>query len=137
MTPFEEGVYVLRGFERGDRDFVVSSWVRSHFGSRFARTAGNQYYRVHHIPRIERAVDDPGRSIVCAVLVEDPRVIVGWSTGSKRLLDYVYVKSSARQMGVGQTLMAVFEPAARSHETLITNDFFKKRGIAYDPYAFR
>ncbi len=135
-NPFSDGIYSVRKAVPGDREFILSSWIRSHGESRFARNAGMSHYREHHIPRIEAAVADSSRAFFCAVLKDDESIIVGWSTGRKGVLDYVYVKAASRNMSVGSTLIALFAPRYRSHETLKSVEFFKKRDILLDPFSF-
>jgi hypothetical protein len=135
-NPFSDGIYSVRKSLPEDKEFILSSWIRSHAESKFARHAGMSHYREHHIPRIEAAFADSSRAFFCAVLKDDPSIIVGWSTGRKGVIDYVYVKAASRQMGVGSTLIALFAPSFRSHETLRSLEFWKKRDIVLDPFAF-
>lgn len=139
LLELEGSPFLWRTMDNEDVDFIASSWVQSHAAnSRYLRQMGTENYYAWHVPRIGPTLLQPTQTTFVAVVRDEPGAIVAYVTGKRDVgvVDYLYVKSAARKMGLGNALLQRFGAKRRSHETMHTNEFFKKRNVTFDPYAF-
>lgn len=135
---------LVRQMVDGDFNFIINSWLRSYAdGSHFCKRIRNDvFYKYHHIA-VTRMLSRPASKVLVACDPVDPSVILGYLSfdlfEGKPLVNYIYVKSAFRRLGVASSLvtsagidlnMAVF-----SHWTKPTDALVKKfPGLTYNPY---
>ncbi len=102
-----------------DRNYVLSSWLRSYAGR-----SGDAMQYVEHREFVRdyavvvRALLARSQVIV-ASMREEPDVIVGWAAVEGDLLHYVHTKPRWRQLGVARWLLKDFAalPVVYTHRT--------------------
>lgn len=91
---------VLRRAVPADRNFVLSSWMKSYRGSRYFDAWNNERYYSDYDgfqAYCKRLLDRHETRLVIAHLEGDPDEIVGWAAGEPpHALYYVYVKKDFR-----------------------------------------
>lgn len=128
--------------DESEKNFVLSSWLRSYTSSKWAESMPRDtFMRGHH--RVVSALLDKHHTWVAEVT---PGELAGWTCTGKYVLHYVYVKSTYRRMGVGRTLLNA--PSASgtevpgrdvaTHWTYAATACPLFKGMAFNPYeAFR
>ena len=100
------GLARLRPQRPEDRDFLLSSWLRSCAKS-MPSEFRDAYYTSQH--RVVSALIDT-RAIVVACASDDENQIIGWAcgetTGGRSVLHWCYVKSAFRGHGVARALVS-------------------------------
>lgn len=94
-----------------DRNYVLSSWLRSYAeGPEFRGIARGTYFALYE-PVVK---DILARSVVAiATLPEQPDVVIGWMAIEDEALHYALVKPRWRKLGIARWLLAdVLEIAA-------------------------
>lgn len=138
LGPIAGTEFTVRRFSPDDRSFVISSWLMSHRSSFYAKDIGPAEYFKAHAQRLEQYVEQMPHNILCVVVSDVPDAVVAWVAGVVGShVDYVYVKKSARLLGLGSYLMKNMDAKYRSHETRRTGDFFAKFDVRLDPYLFK
>lgn len=99
--PFEP---VLREMVADDRNYVLSSWLRSYSeGPEFRSIARPVYFALYE-PVVQRLIS---RSYVYVACLPDARdVVLGWAAIEKDALHYVLVKPRWRGNGIMRKLLA-------------------------------
>jgi GNAT superfamily N-acetyltransferase len=99
--PFES---VLREMVADDRNYVLSSWLRSYAeGPEFRSLARPVYFALYE-PVVQQLID---RSFVYVACLSDARdVILGWAAVDKDALHYVLVKPRWRGHGIMHKLLS-------------------------------
>lgn len=131
----QDGI-VLRPAEAGDRNYVLSSWLRSHRSdSGQARRQGPDYWERHH--RVVEALLGRAATMV-ACWSDDPDVIIGWACTEDRTVHYVYVRKEFRRMGIARMLL---EPMLReagvqyTHTTNVVRMVRMPKGWTYNAWG--
>jgi GNAT superfamily N-acetyltransferase len=109
----------LREMVDADRNYVLSSWIRSYAGkSREARDYTDRGAFARDYSPVVQALVARSRVLIAA-LTEEPDIIVGWAAVEGETLHYVLVKPRWRQLGVARWLLADFAalPVAYTHTT--------------------
>jgi GNAT superfamily N-acetyltransferase len=109
----------LRGMRDEDRNYVLSSWLRSYAAKgRDARDYVEHARFFDDYAPIVRSLLDRSQVIV-ASLREEPDVIVGWASVEGDALHYVLVKPRWRRLGVARWMLNDFAalPVAYTHRT--------------------
>ncbi len=107
MTKFD-GLYSIRLTELTDKNFVISSFLRSvyHDGSWFSKIPEKIFMTTYRLVA-ERLYSSPQCLVAIACLPEDPDVILGFSIVSidGTILHWVYVKKKWRRYGIASKLI--------------------------------
>lgn len=124
----------IRAATKDDNPFIFSSWLKSY--KIFAKGITRQvYFREHH--RLIEGLLKNAETYV-AVNAKDDNQIYGWicMDGSQpcKILHFIYVKSSFRNMGIGKTMFELIgdDDFFYTHETL-NMGIFSEKGI-FSPY---
>lgn len=137
----------LRAPVDDDRNFILSTWLKSFRNSHFACMIPNDIYFKAHKALIMATLQESG--VVVAVNPEDESQIFGYGVytpnGGATLCHYIYVKESYRRLGIGTTLFRAMladsdhspdVPAIATHSTRALKDYGlrEKWEIVYNPY---
>lgn len=102
-------VVSLRDYLASDEHFVRDSWVRSYSHSPVARDAGAAYFQEHR-RLVSSLIADPKTRILIACVADDHGAICGWAAWRERsTLYYVYVRQTARRIGVARLLLSTLD----------------------------
>lgn len=94
---------VLRPMRPEDRNYVLSSWLRSAAESlEFRRMARSVFFRLY-APVVVDMVDRS--TVAVATLPEAPDVVLGWLAVEGDTLHYVLTKPRWRQLGIATFLL--------------------------------
>lgn len=105
--------YRIRAYQPSDEKIVFATWLNSFEPFRDRRVPRDTYYAEHHnfINRRLAAAVASGHFLV-ACSKDDPETVFGWVCGGVdehgKFIDYVYVKSLFRRMGIGRALLNAF-----------------------------
>lgn len=125
-----------------DVPFIFATWLRSYrHASSFARKISNEvYYSRHHLV-IDLILKREGSRVLVAHPKGEPDVILGYLVSEVQpdgadVIQYIYVKKSFRQMGIGAALWKELKDKKLifTHYTVDTDWLIKKFNLTYDPY---
>lgn len=124
----------LRKLTPSDQNFVAASWFECYW-KLHARNTPIHYdtYKVGQDKVINRVIN--GGQIIVAYARNVPDEIAGYVAFDKDVLHFLYVKKAYRHLGIGSGLIS---PNFKrySHDTgKRWQEFAKKKGLIYDPYA--
>lgn len=128
---------IVRPYVEADRNFILATWIRGakHGSDFFKRMDPKAYYR-HYNEFLSNLVDSAQTDIKIACLAEDPAVIIGYAVtrNSGQALDWVYVKSRWRKVGIAKCLIQQSFSEV-SHITDVGNKILKKMpNITFNPF---
>lgn len=100
----EPVVLVCRHMRENEHGFVLDAWLKGYAYSHFAITRGSRYWAEQE--RIAKWAMQRG-TVLIATTETEPDAALGWICGQRTpaTLDYVYVKSDARRLGVATGLV--------------------------------
>lgn len=101
----------IRDHLPGDRSFILATWLRgAYYGDSWFSQIPKNIFMKHYHDILEKFLTNPSVSVKVACLRDDTDVILGYSV-SRRLpdgegiLDWIFVKSAWRQIGIGKSLL--------------------------------
>ncbi len=96
----------IRDGQPGDVNFIYATWLKGlRFGNDlFREIPAKVYFEAYH-KVVEALLNRPGVVIRVACLLEDPDVILGYSVSKGDRLDYVFVKTAWRKIGIAKNLV--------------------------------
>lgn len=127
----------IRDGTAGDRNFIFSTWLKGlRYGNDwFGLIQQDCYYKAYHavIERILSAAD-----VKVACLKEDKDVILGYSVSrsiqGNVVLDFVFVKSAWRGIGIGRSLIPS-STVCVTHLTKVGRSMLEKRPtVLFNPF---
>jgi len=124
----------IRPAERGDMNFVYSSWLSAVATSEKRRTPKNLVYK-HHRPIMERALEESRVVVACMEDCHDQ--ILGWLCHDGDIVHYLYIKQSFRGFGLATLLInevGIPTPITVTHWTWRLWDISKTHSLVYNPY---
>jgi GNAT superfamily N-acetyltransferase len=93
----------LRAMREDDRNYVLSSWLRSYAESGEFRGVTRSVYFALYEPLVKQLL---ARSTVAvATLPDAPDVVLGWMAIESDCLHYLLVKPRWRKLGIGRWLL--------------------------------
>lgn len=131
----------LRKAGQEDVGFIFNAWLKSYKFSQFARNITNTIFFAEHHKVIERLLKQNETIIACNN--EDPSQIFGFINAGTvdgiLCVNYIYVKQSFRNLGVGKALLNAFEhdpgsAAVYTHHTRMAEKLAAKYNFVYHPY---
>lgn len=131
----------LRKAGQEDVGFIFNAWLKSFKVSLFAKNITNTIYFSEHHKVIERLLKQNETIIACNN--EDPTQIYGFINAGHvdgiLCVNYIYVKQSFRNLGIGKALLNAFEHDAGSaavytHHTRMAERLAAKYNMVYHPY---
>ena len=127
----------IRSVEPGDKNFIFSTWLKGlRYGNDwFGLIHQDCYYKAYH-PIIERILSVADVKIAC--LKEDKDVILGYSVSrsiqGNIVLDFVFVKSAWRNIGICRSLIPT-NTVAVTHVTKVGRSMLEKhKHVIFDPF---
>lgn len=97
MTTIDD-TYSLRAFVEDDRNFILSTWLRSLRVAPCYKFVPNQVLYSRLEPLVWRLLGTCDTSVAC--IAGEPDHIVGWANGTTGYLNFVYVKRHSRGCGL-------------------------------------
>lgn len=131
----------LRKAIQDDVGFIFNAWLKSFKFSHFARNITNTIYFAEQHKLIERLLKSNDTIIACNT--DDPTQIYGFINAGHvdgiLCVNYIYVKQSFRNLGIGKILLNSFEHDAASasvytHYTRMSEKLAAKYNFVYHPY---
>lgn len=125
-----------------DANFIFNSWLKSYRYSQFSRLIANEVYYTEHHKILESLVKEC--KVIVACNQDDPSQIYGYICAGELdgflVVHYVYVKHSFRNMGIGKSLLNVFDhdpstAAIYTHNTRIADRLAPKYNLVFHPYV--
>ncbi len=100
----------VRPYREGDRNFIFSTWLRGlYYGDSWFSDIPKHIFMESYHGVVERILASPATVVSIACLKEDPDTIVGYSVahtkGDIAALDWIFVKSAWRKIGVARSLV--------------------------------
>jgi GNAT superfamily N-acetyltransferase len=141
----KKDLITTRPYAPGDKAFVLSCWLRGlYYGDSIYSEIPKDVFMANYHTILERYVDDAeGRPLECrtitvACLKDDPEVILGYSCsrciGGINVLDWVFVKSAWRGIGIGKSLVTV-PVHVTTHLTKLGKSL-KPKECVFNPFLF-
>jgi hypothetical protein len=96
--------YTIRPAERGDRGYIIDTWLQSYRSSPFAQKLPDFAYwsRFGHVGLVESIMDNPDTRIKVACLPDGGSWLYGWICSNLvGLVHYVFVRNEFRRLGSG------------------------------------
>lgn len=131
----------IRKAEGSDIGFIFSSWLKSYRDSFFAQNITTTIFFSEHHKVIERLLK--GCDVYVACNENDVAELYGFICGERIeglfVLHYVYVKQMFRSLGIGTTLLNMFEhdPSVASlytHHNKVATKLAAKYSMVHSPY---
>ena len=129
-----------------DRNFILSTWLRgSYYGDTWYGLIPKNIFMEQYHNILEKFLLRAGVNIQVACLKEDPDVILGYSVSRNvkngeadiSIVDWVFVKSAWRKIGIGKMLMPN-KINATTHITKAGLSIMKQKlpNVIYNPFIF-
>lgn len=139
-----QDLFQVRDFLPADKNFIMATFLRGlYYGDSWFSQIPKAIFMENMHRVIEAVFYKPGLSIKVACLKDDPDVILGYSISRElsnpniSILDYVFVKSAWRNIGIGKKLVPN-KAAAYTHATRIGQAIVKEKMsyMIYNPFLF-
>ena len=131
----------LRTMVEDDLPFLFNSWLKSYRFSHFGEKITNTIYLEDHHKVIEAILDKSKVLVACSN--DDSSHLYGYIvTGEEEgilVLNFIYVKHTFRNMGIGKTLLDAVGHSSDvasvyTHHTRIADKLASKYNFVYHPY---
>lgn len=125
----------IRGMYPDDWNFILATWLKGlRYGNDwFGMVDPSVYYEAYQ-KVIERILQSPGTDVRVACLKDSPDVILGYAVIRDSTLDWVFVKSRWRTIGIARSLVPENINTV-SHLTEIAKSLLKKHpDIKFNPF---
>lgn len=135
----QKDLITTRSYHAEDRSFILACWLRGlYYGNTFFSEIPKNIFMEHYHKILERFLDNPNVTITVACLKDDPEVILGYSVSrvsikGEAVLDWVFVKSAWRQIGIAKSLMPSNLQVV-SHTTKLGRAL-KPSHVTYNPFV--
>ncbi len=144
MTNKDSGSYIIRDAIGSDRNFIFATWLRGlYYGDSWFNKIPKPIFMENYHKVIERILDQSNVTIKVACLADDPDVILGYSIYRTanfggivvNTLDWVFVKSAWRKIGIGKKLLPD-KIQAYTHITKLAGDIIKLKApsLIFNPF---
>lgn len=139
-----DGLYDVRDYQPGDRNFILATFLRGlYYGDSWFSLVPKRIFMDNYKKVVEALINSPKTTIKVACLTDDPSTILGYSILSTDFstIHWVYVKSSKltdgstwRNKGIGRALTPK-HPTSCSHLTALGKTLMTKfDGIIFNPF---
>src|SRR3972149_1030541 len=112
ITDQQKGNMSIRGGEKDDLPFIISTWLKSYrqagYGVKLIRQ--DVFFRHFH-DLIESILNSA--EIYIAAVKDSPSTIVGYLVAGEEVLHYAYVKSPFRRMGIATELLTLLPQSVK------------------------
>lgn len=126
----------IRDYQPNDVNFIYVSWLKNlrYSNEWFGMIEQDVYFKNYHSV-IERILKKPSISVKIACLKEDSDVILGYAVYEGNRLDYLYVKSAWRAIGLSKMLLGSNKIEVVTHITDVAKAILKKHPeIKFNPF---
>jgi GNAT superfamily N-acetyltransferase len=136
----------IRDYQLNDRNFILATWLRGlYYGDTFFGEVPKDIFMESYHVILERYLDREGVRVKIACLKDDPDVILGYAAfrtipihgDPTQVLDWIFVKSSWRHIGIGKSLipsqLRAFTHATKSGLSIAKT---KYPHLIYNPFIF-
>lgn len=136
----------VRPYRVDDRNFILATWLRGlYYGDSFYSQIPKSIFMENYHRVLEKVLTNPNVIIKVACLKEDADVILGYSisrvigdlSDPLVILDWIFTKSSWRNIGIGTML---FPPHTRAftHLTKTGSNIVREKHthLIYNPFLF-
>lgn len=122
-----------------DKNFILATWLRGlYYGDSWFKEIPKDIFMMHYHRFLENLLNLPGVIIKVSCLKEDKDVILGYSVNRNvngfSILDWVFVKSAWRGIGLGRNLVPQ-DPDVVSHLTKLGKNLKPEKCI-FNPFLF-
>ena len=125
----------IRPAVKEDHPFIYSSWLQSLWAGNETFKLINRalYFKKYH-DIVENLITKANSVVLIACLLDDPDIILGFSTSEAGRLHYVFVKENWRNIGLARDLSCPFNEV--SHITRMGAGIFKKHNqqVPFNPF---
>lgn len=134
----KKDLYILREGREADHNFIISSWLDGvYFGNpkdTWITSTPKDIFNEYYSKFIQNILLLPSTSIVCAVLTDDPDVILGYRVSTlPDTLHWIFVKRAFRNIGIARDLY----PKDTKYITHLTNtgrSLKSKLNLIFNPF---
>lgn len=129
--------FIIRPYRHEDRNFIMSTCLRGlYYGNVYLREIPKDVFMNCFHKVLDIILTNPASTINVACLSDDQNVILGYSVFRGQSLDWVFVKSAWRKIGIGRRLIPK-NTTSYSQATKNGMSFFKSKlpSITYNPFA--
>lgn len=131
----------LRPGTEEDKNFIYSTWLKGlKFGNDWFKHIDTAAYNTNYVKVLNKLYYDPNALITVACLKTDPDVILGYSIcrvtlDNKTLLDWVFVKTAWRKIGIARSLVPLHLDAI-THLTIPGVHIWKAKfpNVPFNPF---
>lgn len=122
-----------------DKNFIFATWLRGmYYGDSWFSMVPKAIFMSCYHKIVERFLSRPDSIALVACLKEDPSVVLGYSVYHKvengSVLDFIFVKSAWRNIGIGRSLVPK-DLVAVSHLTKVGKNLLAKYpGVIFNPF---
>lgn len=127
----------VRDYNHDDRNFILATWLRGlYYGDTWFSQIPKAIFMLHYHKIIENILSTEGIKVRVACLSDAPGVILGYSISRNRSVDWVFVKSAWRKIGIAKKLLPV-DTTSCSHLTKIGAAIIKSKAshIQFNPFV--
>ena len=127
----------LRSYLPADRNFILATWLRGlYYGDSWFSLIPKSIFMSNYHKMLERLLDSPGVEVTVACLKDDEDVIMGYAVSrtveGSSVLDWVFVKSGWRKLGIAKSLIPK-DLKACTHLTKVGKSL-KPSSVIFNPF---
>lgn len=133
----KRNLIVTRPAVSADKNFILATWLRGlYYGSSLFQDIPKDVFMVNYHAFLTKLIAGPNQIIQVACLKDDPDTILGYaayrSAAGINVLDYVFVKSAWRRIGIAKSLVP--QPVhVVTHLTKVGKSLLTKE-MVYNPF---
>ncbi len=134
----KKDLFSIRGSVDADRNFILATWLRGlKYGNDWFHAIDSEAYYKHYQAVLQALLDRPTTEVKVACLKDDPDVILGYLVHKGPRIDWVFIKSAWRGIGIARSLIP---PGAHTvtHLTKVGMIILKKHpelALTFNPFA--
>ena len=110
----QQDLYITRPYQAEDRNFIFATWLRGlYYGDSWFKEIPKNIFMANYHEALDKFMTKPGVLIQVACLKDEPGVILGYSVSRNvnvgtqviGVVDWIFVKSAWRNIGIGTHLL--------------------------------
>lgn len=130
MSVIDELGLMVTDVTEDDMPLVWSSWLRCSHDSEAGRSVRKSQFIADQKRRIESVLADPDTQLLVLRSAEFPIVVDGWVCTTGDHLNFQYLKSSRRKLGLGSELLRLAGPLSTyGFVRRPWSDMYERRGL--------
>ena len=133
--PAPNDLYDIRDVLPADYNFILATWLRGlYYSDMWFKEMEKATFMKNYHKVIEAILARPGCSTKIACLKDDLNVILGYAVYKDTVVDWIFVKSSWRNIGIAKSLVPAGVTAV-THLTPVGLSILRKQpGVVFDPF---